>query len=197
MEPLLTIRSFPIKLRFESKKAQLNIQSFRPKLRIVRNVNGLRIRTQPAKVLISNKGLKKSVMSMKPSLMLMKEYAEQGMRAALQAVGEIAENGSAMAEHNVSIADIAAQRFIPMIETALAFIPAEGPEITVSDHKLDISYTPDELQFIWEIQRPKIEYKPYELKVHVVSYPKVVIEYTGRHGALPKKAKASRFEART
>jgi len=197
LEPVLSIRSYPIKLRFESKKAEISIQTFRPKLRIIRNVNGLKIRTQPAKVQISNRGLKKSVMAMKPPLVLIKEYAEQGVRDALQAVGEIVEAGNAMADHKVSIADIAASRFIPLVETALAFIPSEGPEITVSEHKLEIDYTPDELQFIWEIQRPRIEYKPYELKIHVVSYPKVVIEYTGKHNASAKKAKISRFEART
>lgn len=195
--PLFRVSSVPIQLRFESKKAELRIQSPKPQLKIVRKVNGLKIKTEPARINISNSGLRRSILSMKPTLALMKEYAGKAVSAAREAVGNIVEQGNAMAAPNVKIADIAADRFIPVIETALSFIPDGGPEITVSEGQLDISYTPDELEFIWDIQRPSIEYVPYELKIHIVKYPEVIVEHIHeRYNQLNRKSKKQGFEAR-
>ncbi len=197
MRPLFRISSVPIQLRFESKKAELKIHSPKPQLKIVRKVNGLKIRTEPARINISNKGLRQSILSLKPTLALMKEYAAKAVTAAREAVGNTVEEGNAMATHNVSIADIVAERFFPVIETALSFIPNGGPEITVTEGKLDISYIPDELEFIWDISRPVFEYVPYELKIHIVKHPQVIIEHIPENYNRPKvRCKEHGFEAR-
>ena len=136
-------------------------------------------------------------MSMKPTLALMKDYADKAVVAAREAVGHTVEEGNAMAASNVSIADIAAESFIPVIETALCFIPEGGPEITVTEGKLDISYIPDELEFIWNISRPSFEYVPYELKIHIVKYPQVIIEHIPEnYNRLKEERKDHGFEAR-
>lgn len=179
MSQFLRIESVKASIKIETSKAAMQIRSGRAQMNVERTVNGLDIKTEAAKLLISNRGLRESIDSMKPSLTFMSETAESGMQAALEATGDTVEKGNAMVKPHTSIADIAASRQIHTIETAIDFIPRSGPEISSTQPVLEINYTPDDLNIDWEISKPEISYTPYDVKISVLSYPKVNIEYLG------------------
>lgn len=186
MGQLLRIESVSAQIQFESTRAKLKIQSPRAKLDIVRNVKGLSIKTQPARITISNRGLKESILALKPTISLLKEHAAEGIRAAQEATAAYAEEGNAMINKTTSVADIIARRFIPMTQTALAFIPQNGPEISFSQPNVDISYTPDDIQYNWKTAAPQVSYIPYDIRIRVTRYPEVKIEYIGEPLYFPK-----------
>jgi hypothetical protein len=179
MQQLLRIESVQAKIKIETSRAQLEMTSKRAQLNMSRSSGGLDIKTEAAKVIISNRGLRESIDSMKPPLTFMKEMTDSGIQAAKQAVAEIVEEGNAMAEPKTKIADIVASRFIQNIETVIDFIPHSGPEISATEPVLEINYKPVITNFDWEISRPQGRYTPYELEIGVLTYPKVEIEYIG------------------
>ncbi|MDF2567469.1 MAG: hypothetical protein K0R90_925 [Oscillospiraceae bacterium] len=124
---------------------------------------------------------------MKSTMSLMKEHAAEGIRAAQEATAKNVEKGNAMGDVlHTSIADIAASNFISTIETGLVFIPQEGPEVSFSDPSVEIEYTPDNLEFNWEISSPEFNYVPYDINVSVEQYPRVDIEYVGEPNYFPQ-----------
>lgn len=179
MSQLLRIESVQARIKIESSRAALQIKSKRAQINIERTVNGFDIKTEAAKVLISNRGLRESIDALKPPMTFMKEIADNGIQAALDATADIVEKGNAMIKANTSIADIAASRQIHSIETAIDFIPHSGPEISVTQPVLEINYTPDKINIDAEISKPEVSYTPYELEISVLSYPEVNIEYLG------------------
>lgn len=172
----LKIESVQAKIQIQTTKASLQIRSSRPKLNVHRTFNGYEINSQPARIQISNRGIRESIYAMKPALSYMRECAENGAQAALEATAEIVEEGNALASPHATIAGVVGSSYIPQVSTTIAFIPTEGPEITVTPPKLDIKYTPDKIDSEWELERPDVNYTPYAVNISMVSYPSVKID---------------------
>lgn len=187
MQPLLRIQTVPISLEFRTQRAQLTSGSGngdikQPRANVGRSRGRAYIQSTPAKVHIDSYETRASA-GIKSAPRSIQEFAEAGRAAAREAAQNYAEEGNQIVDSHgqgYPIAEIAASKMIKTSETIMAFIPSVPPEITVEEGSISFDYTPDQLNYDWNVStRPQLEYVPGSIEFTVEQYPEVIIEYIG------------------
>lgn len=155
----------PTPLNIEFTRAKLLMQSHPARVSIETEKSGLNIENSPVRLEINNRAFFDS-MGLKSNERLSLDFAEESRQAGYEATAQIAQEGDALVgPHAMTIADIIRSRTNNTIETVLAFIPSEKPELNWSDPRLDITYTPDKLHISWDTGGVETEYVPYSLNI--------------------------------
>lgn len=191
MQPLLRIQSIPINIQFSTKRAELRHTTELPRVEVTRTRGAADIRTDPARVKIDSYEMRAS-MGLKSPHRSIEEFAETGRADAMRAAREFADNGNQIMDSHGKgnpIADIAMTKVMSSYETIMTFIPSRRPEISVEGGNISFNYTPDKLNFNWQVQpKPQVEYIPGAVEFTVSQYPDVVIEYLGGPHYAPPSA---------
>lgn len=155
----------PSPMHIEFTRAKLLMQSHPARVSIETQKNGLNIENSPVRLEINNRAFFDS-MGLKSTERFTQDYVEESRQAGLEATAQIAEEGDALVgPHAMTIADLIKSRTNNTIETVLAFIPSERPELNWSEPRLDITYTPDKLNISWDTGGVETEYVPYSLNI--------------------------------
>ena len=196
MQPLLKIQTVPISLEMRTKRAQLtpgdgSIEAKLPKAKVGRTRGKAYIRTTPAQVNIDSSRARASA-GLKSAPQTVREFAEAGRADAREAARNYAEQGNQVVDSHgkgVPVAEAASAKMISSAETIMAFIPSVPPEIEVEEGSISFDYSPDTLQYDWNVKTtPPLEYIPGSIEFTVEQYPEVIIEYIGSPIYVPPSA---------
>ncbi len=189
MDQLLSIRTTPIAVEILIDNAHVKYNSRLPKVEVSRQEGGLQMKADPIKINIDTFEMRQSI-GLKSNTTLINEAAQNGIKIAYQATATIAQEGNELADPNgMSIAQIAASKLNQQVETALEFLPKDGPDISWDGGKLSIHYQMDELNMNWDTAGlTNFEFIPGKIEFEVKQMPKVEIEYLGGPIYVPPSA---------
>ncbi len=189
MDQLLSIRTTPIAVEILIDNAQVKYNSRLPKVEVSRQEGGLQMKADPIKINIDTFEMRQSI-GLKSNTTLLNEAAQKGIKIAYQATAKYAQEGNELADPNgMSIAQIAASKLNKQVETALEFLPKDGPDISWDGGKLSIHYQMDELNMDWDTTGlTNFEFIPGKIEFDVKQMPKVEIEYLGGPIYVPPSA---------
>ena len=187
MDPLLDITSVPIDIEINIKRASFELQKEKgqeptPTVHISRDKGEFRIDAEPLKINIDNTRMYESMGYKRPST-VGSDNGDKGFSLSYQGTARIVNEGYAVAEGKADAASIAASntaRASRSLEAVTSWLPKDGPDISWSGGKLNISYTPDQLNMDWNIAKaPSFKFVPGSVEFIINQLPKVEIEYTG------------------
>lgn len=151
-------------IRLQQTYAQIGLQITQPKQEIEQTPADMQIKQIPAKMTIDRTPSKLTIdqdqawseLGFKKTSVLVQEFAEAGKQAAIEAIGEIAQEGDQLAaikqKTDAFIAIATEKGNPPPAEFNIAFIPSHG--------SVKIDFTPTELHINWERGGAEIEVNP-------------------------------------
>lgn len=194
MEPLIHIKTIPLKYEMKIQKAQLKYKSSKTEVLMDRNRGGLDISSKPTRLSIDSYNARNSVC---PTTMeSIRQAADSGLQAASEATATYAEEGALLLDPNVQnpLNQIFRQRAqMPTGEFGLAFLPTTGPDLEWSSPDLNIKYQMDKLSFDLKAAKGDFEFIPGSVEISITQMPDVEIEYIGKPLYVPPSA-AQYFE---
>lgn len=156
---------YRVTLRYEITDAQLLIKTTPSETKVETEKNGLEIESHPIKMDIDNKDFFESI-GIKSIGKVLDDAAEYGKQAVIKSMQRYADEKNAMlGPDGLTVAEIAAQRQIKTISSALDFIPDSKPEISWRDGYIDVNYVKDERNVQWTPPQVEYEYIPYSVKI--------------------------------
>lgn len=190
---LLKITTIPISIEVNVTNAQIKAPDDKEplKVNITRTPGGFKMESQPAKINIDTYAARSSLGygQYNPSD-FNKRRADEGWKIAYEGVARIVEDGNQLSK-GATPSQIASQqmRAGASIETVMDFLPKEGADIYFDKGTLNISYTPDKLEFDWEnINQEVVEFVPGSIEFIVKERPRIEIEYVGDPIYVPASA---------
>ncbi len=125
-----------------------------------------------------------------------RQYAEKGKEHISRQTREYVEFGEAMSEiqNGTEISDIVRQKMLQQPELYTTFLPSVGADISWDPAQLDLSYTPSDVNLDWQIKDNSYIYKPGSVRMKIVEYAHVDIEYLGGPMYVPPSADPSYTE---
>lgn len=191
MEQLLQMRTTPIVMEMTVNRAKLEVSSEQPSYTMTRNKGSLQIQHSNPKLNIDTYEARSS-MNLKSCARSVQDFAAEGMQAAYEATGRIAEEGDMLMNiqnRGNTIGEIAYQNMQPNLDTVLAFLPSVPADISWEPQQLSMQYEMDRLSFDWRTQQqPEMQYTPASVEFHIKQYPKLEIEYVGKPLYVPPSA---------
>ncbi len=187
---LLKITRIPIEYQIEIERPRLEMRQAQPApARLQSSPARLNVDTQNIQVRLDTTAMRNSL-GMKSVSVLIREAAQQGLNASMEATAEYARFGNQMAQiqDGVTISDIVAQKMLQIPDTWTVFLPSTGPEISWRLNDIDIQYQAGNLETDWEIERNVMDYIPGKFRMNILQYPKVRIEYVGEPSYFPPSA---------
>ena len=151
-----------------STKARLLQHSEAPKLEIARQKGGLKIEHHPIQLDIDNRAFFDSI-GLKSITTLATDLIGRGQKAVFEGMAEYADEADMLSapDGDRAIQEIAVMHSRKSIETMLAFIPEDSPQMNWSGGTVDIHYTPDKMQFHWTISGIERTYIPYQIDFNI------------------------------
>lgn len=194
MEPLIHIKTIPLKYEMKIQKAQLKYKSSKTEVLMDRKRGGLDISNKPTRLSIDSYNARNSVC---PTTMeSIRQSAASGLQAASEATATYAEEGALLLDPNVQnpLDQIFRQRAQkPTGEFGLTFLPTTGPDLEWSTPDLNIKYQMDKLSFDLKAAKGDFEFIPGSVEISITQMPDVEIEYIGKPLYVPPSA-AQYFE---
>ena len=191
MTQMLQITTKPIQYKLEIERGRLEYdQDYIPKGRQKSKPADLEVKTKNGSFLIDTYQARKSL-----GYSNIKDRTQQAADKGMESIGKTkrayVEIGYDMTRINegVTIADIFAKKFLgeqPMLYTA--FLPSTGAELSWVPHEIDSNFEDPELSFDWEKARNVMNYVPGSVRMTILEWPSISIEYIGGRIYFPPKA---------
>lgn len=189
MEPLLQIKTIPLKYEMKIQKAELRYTKSKSEVLINKENGGLDINSKPIKSIIDTYEARSSIT---PTTMeSVRQAAASGLEAASEAAATYTEEAALLLDAKVPnpLDQIFRQRAqMPTGEFGLAFIPTTGPDLEWSAPDLNIKYQMDKLSFDIRAAKGDFEYIPGSIEFSITQMPDVEIEYIGKPMYVPPSA---------
>lgn len=161
---------YHVTLKYEITDAQLLLKTTPSELKVETEKGGLQIEHHPIKMEIDNKDFFESI-GIKSISKVLQDAAEYGKQAVIKSMKRYADEKNAMlGADGLTVAEIAAQRSIKTISSALDFIPDSKPEISWRDGYIDINFVRDDRNVQWIPPEIEFEYIPYSVKIIAERY---------------------------
>lgn len=163
---MIFIQVYRVTLRYEITDAQLLMKSTPPEMKVETEKNGYQIEHHPIQMKLDNSDFFESI-GIKSLDNVLKDAAEYGKQAVIKSMQRYAdEKNAVLGPDGITIAQIAAQRSIKTISSAMDFIPDSKPKISWEGGYLDINYVKDERSVSWSPPEIEYEYIPYSVKIY-------------------------------
>ena len=189
MEPLLQIKTIPIKYEMKIQKAELRYSQSKTDVLINKESGGLDVNSKPIKLYIDTYDARSSI---SPTTMeSVRQAAASGLEAASEATATYTEEAALLLDAKVSnpLDQIFRQRAqMPTGEFGLAFVPTTGPDLEWSAPDLNIKYQMDKMSFDIRAAKGDFEFIPGSIEISITQMPDVEIEYIGKPMYVPPSA---------
>ena len=189
MEPLLQIKTIPIKYEMKVQKAELRYTKSKTEIIINNENGGMDINSKPVKLYIDTYDARNSII---PTTMeSVRQYASSGLETASEATATYAEEAALLLDAKVQnpLEQIFRQRAqMPTGEFGLTFLPTTGPDLEWSSPDLNIKYQMDKLSFDIRAAKGDFEFIPGSVEISITQMPDVQIEYIGKPMYVPPSA---------
>lgn len=189
---LLQITTTPMKYELEVEHAKLEQnQNFQPRAEVSTTKPKLHVQSKNAEVQIDTYQARKSL-----GLQRIGDFintgAQKGKDSINQKTREYVEIGKEMSniKDGVTISNVYTQKMLSETQSSLytAFLPSAGAEISWKPAELSMSYDPGEIDTDWEITKNMMDYVPGSVRLKILEYADVVIEYLGGPMYVPPSA---------
>ena len=187
MEQLLEVKINPIEMNTSFQRAKLEVMSqVTPSYIMTRQVGGLDVSYKPGRLMMDSYEMRSSM-----GLLNVSDLARTVVNKSVQHLYEymqsnasegkqLLESGTTSAPSNL-MAKIAASRMSQQDKQfGIGFIPNKPVDMEWQPENLSINYTPDDLNFNWQVSRTvNFKYTPASLEFNVEQYPSVEFNYVG------------------
>lgn len=187
---LLQIKSTPMKYELEVENAKLEYQQDgNPSARVETVPSELTMQSKNIEVRIDTYEARKSLGIIKIGDSIA-QNAQKGIEHINSQTKEYVEIGKAMGniQDGTTIADIYRQKMFQQPELYTAFLPSGGADISWSPAQLDVKYKPGDVSLDWQIKDTAYNYQPGSVRMKIVEYAHVDIEYLGGPMYVPPSA---------
>lgn len=189
MEPLLQIKTIPIKYELKVQKAELRYTTSKTEVLINNESGSLDINSKPIKLYIDTYDARSSITP--TTTESVRQAAAAGLEAASEATATYTEEAALLLDAKVSnpLDQIFRQRAqMPTGEFGLAFLPTTGPDLEWSAPDLNIKYQMDKMSFDIRAAKGDFEFIPGSVEISITQMPDVEIEYIGKPMYVPPSA---------
>jgi len=155
-------------VKIKTEKARVLLDSEPPKLEITRKRGGFGMESHPIQLDIDNRAFFDS-MGLKSISALADDMVTRSKKAVLDSIARYGQEAELLGSPKIenAISQIALMRTQKSMETMLVFIPQEPPKLHWTGGWVEISYTPDSLNFQWNTGGVKKTYIPYSVDFSV------------------------------
>lgn len=124
---------------------------------------------------------------------LMRDAAQKGKQAALEAIANYAKMGKQMAQidKGVTIAQVYRQKFLQQSKTTLEVKRTECVDISFEAGTVKTQYMPSSLRIKWDVDRAVRKYTPPHCGLDITQTPSIDFIYQGTPQYVPESAIAS------
>lgn len=191
MNPLIEIKTVPIKIEMKTTNAQLEYRRGTAEMEIRRDKGGMKINSRPIRLKMDSFEARNSV---SPTPMRsITQAADRGRQAAYQATAAYAQHGklylhAKVGEDVVNQIISEPQREKENVQIGLDFLPKGGVNIEVEGGEFQILYEMDKLNFDWKVDNAGFEFTPGDIEISVTQRPDVIIRYLGGPIYVPRSA---------
>lgn len=197
MQQMIEMQIIPAKLEYRKTEAQIEYVNAKAKSQVSRQEGGLQVQTKQAKVYVDSYQCRRSLgpgfQSVADSI---KAYADKGLADANAATAKYASRGiqqmKAPLGHSM-IPEFAKQDTFKDVNMNIGidFLPRVAPEVSVEPGSIDISFTPDQLDFDWSMSKQQLKFTPGKIETEMVQRPDVIVRYVGGPMYVPKSSDPS------
>lgn len=193
MQQLLQITRVPIKMEVTVNRAKLEYKDSTAKVDVTRQRGGFKMEARPIKIQIDSTAMR-DTMALKGPDLIARDYASDSVRIGYEAIASIVQKGNDLAtgpqRGGYTPAQLATQQGTQKtLDMVLSFLPSEGPDISWKDGTLSVNYTPDKLDFNWDVPLgAELEFVPGKIEFVISQMPRVNIEYIGEPRYVPPSA---------
>lgn len=187
---LLKITSVPIQYELQIKRAHLEYDlAETPTFDIRRTPADMKIDRNDIKVQIDTTDARHSLGYAGPKQMHQQGF-DKGKQALLDTMADYARTGNQLAQiqTGVNIGQIVARKMLEQPELVTRFLPEPGAQISWNSPSIKMNYTPEKVEYDWNVMRNVLNYIPGEVRMNILQYPRVEIEYTGKPNYVPPSA---------
>jgi len=188
---LLQITSRPIEYKLEIERARLEYnQDFLPMAKTKIEPGKLEVNTRNAQVRLNTMDARRSL-GHATTMDMSKKQFDKGKESISKTTRVYVDIGNDMSRINegVTIADIFAQKVLgeqPVLFTA--FLPSTGAEISWIPHEISTRVSESEVSFDWKTMRNIMNYVPGSVRMTILEWPSIEIEYIGSAHYFPPSA---------
>lgn len=198
---LLQITTTPMKYELEIEHAKLeHQQASKPVAHISTTKPSLSVESSNAEVQIDTYQARSSL-GLKRIGDFISTKAQEGMESINQKTREYVEIGREMSNihDNVTISDIFRNKMISDATTSspvTVFLPSVGADISWKPAEINMSIDPGETALDWQIEQNTMNFVPGSVRMKILEYAKVNIEYLGGPMYVPPSADPSYEETK-
>jgi hypothetical protein len=190
MMHLLQITNIPIKYEMEIQRARLEVQQdFLPEAKVSSRPAKLDIQTQNIRAQMDSYEMRRSL-GLENATDFAKAAAGNGKESIKKSTRSYVDMGNQMSRINegVTIAQIIGQKVFEQPVLYTAFMPSTGTEISWVPNQIETNYREGALEYDWQIMRNVLNYVPGSIRMTILQYPSVEIEYLGGPTYVPPSA---------
>mgnify|MGYP000920170298 FL=1 len=187
---LLQITTTPMKYELVIEPARLEYQQdFMPRAKVETTDSELKIRTSPTVLRLDTYEARRSL-GFATAGDRIRQAAQKGRSSIREYTTEAKEMGKEMSNihEDVTIAQIIRQKMLEQPEMYTAFLPSAGAEISWEPGSISLNYRPQQTDYDWQIKDNPLVYIPGSIRVKIVEFAKVNIEYLGSPMYIPPSA---------
>lgn len=187
---LLQITTTPMKYELVIEPARLEYQQdFMPRAKVETTDSELKIRTSPTVLRLDTYEARRSLGFATVGDRI-RQAAQKGGSSIRKYTTEAKEMGKEMSNihEDVTIAQIIRQKMLEQPEMYTAFLPSAGAEISWEPGSISLNYRPQQTDYDWQIKDNPLVYIPGSIRVKIVEFAKVNIEYLGSPMYIPPSA---------
>lgn len=180
----LEIRQTYGQIGIRSQRAWMDIRQLPPKAHIIQKPPELDIDQKLPQVHIDQTQCF-AESGLKPVLQLAHEFYQEGLEAALEAIGRIAEEGTRMMrieDGGNPIPDIAYENAYKEYEFNMVQMPKSRPKIEWDMGYVNINWKMNAAKIDWETYtRAQIDLYPHKVDIYMKRWPHIEIRYVGNN----------------
>lgn len=179
-----------IKYQYHIKNATLSAKQNLPVHNIHLKPGKLSIHTEQAQIRQDSSNFFASIGLHKMSD-LMRNAAQKGRQAALNAIAEYAKTGNQMADidKGVSIAEILRQKHLQQTKTSLVVKSSKPVNISYTPGKVSTTFKPSSISIDWKVSRAMRRYSPADFNLETLQHPTIDFTYQGGFQYVPESAR--------
>ena len=88
-------------------------------------------------------------------------------------------------EDGMTIGQIIRQKMLEQPETFTAFLPSGGADISWEPNQIEMEYEKGKVNYDWQIKSNVMSYVPGSVRMQIIQYGKVEVEYLGTPMYIP------------
>ncbi len=197
---LLKITTTPMKYELEIEHARLEHNSdFQPTADVTTTKPELRIKSKNAEARIDTYEARRSL-----GIQKIGDYidsaAQNGKEAINQKTREYVEIGKEMSNTyaGATISNIYSQKMLNQSsQLVTVFLPSTGADISWNPAELSMSYEPGDVSLDWDTSSGMLSYVPGSVRMKILEYADISIEYLGEPLYVPPSANPDYVEPET